>query len=416
MNLKLTYPLALLLSILFFYGCTKEAVDAPEAQPVRTYERIAGFVQKGPFLNGTSIQLAELTTSLAPTGSSFTAQIADNTGSFALRNVQLGSPYVQLRADGFYYNEVTDESSSAQLTLYALSDITQHDALNVNLLSHLEKARVEYLLDEGTSFSAAKAQAQREIFAIFGIEQEDAQSSELLDISLAGTDNAKLLAISVILQGYLDVADFSELLANISTDIREDGTLESSALGSQLINNATLLRPAVIREQLEARYAQLGQNAAIPDFEIYVASFIETTAYEQTNAIRYAEQGAYGPNLLDTNLVTYTQGHYSLHADLPASTQLRVKIAGSNWAFGLPSSDSGWDYTDREESDTSRVFTTNRTGAVDLIIDLHIEPRHPDYQNPDAPLPPRHIYTRMQVYENNALEPIWEKTFVVTYR
>ena len=47
--------------------------------------------------------------------------------------------------------------------------------------------------------------------------------SEYLDISQPGDKNAILLAISVILQGYLSVAELSELLANITTDIREDG-------------------------------------------------------------------------------------------------------------------------------------------------------------------------------------------------
>src|SRR3972149_4894073 len=45
-----------------------------------------------------------------------------------------------------------------------------------------------------------------------------------------------------IMQGYLPVSDLSELLANISTDIREDGILNSQTLGSILINNAKTIK------------------------------------------------------------------------------------------------------------------------------------------------------------------------------
>lgn len=52
---------------------------------------------------------------------------------------------------------------------------------------------------------------------------------------MPGDDNAILLAVSLILQGYPYTSNLSELLAKISTDIREDGVLKNPALGSILI-------------------------------------------------------------------------------------------------------------------------------------------------------------------------------------
>ena len=436
--MKKTHAYPLFLLLLSLLTCQKETISLSgsgqpgpvETDETHTYSRVAGYVQKGPFLNGTSIQLAELTKALVPTGNSFTTQIVDNRGSFGFRDVALRSHYVQLRADGFYYNEVTDLNSAAQLTLYTHSDISQREGLNVNLLSHLERSRVEYLLGTGLSFTEAKQRAQDDIFGIFGLEQEGARESELLDISEPGEDNAKLLAISVMLQGYLTTSDFSELLANISTDIREDGILNSRGLGTQLVNSANLLRTTEIRQHLEQRYELLGQTVTIPRFEQYVRQFVETTTFEYTGAIRYPERGAGGVNILDTNQVYNTEGHYAMTAELPAFTTLKVKISGTNWGFrGSPPTASGWDYTDREPSDSSRVFTTNRTGTVDLGMVWHIPPhtrrpsmedRFPGIDPADYPQdtvietpPPIPVYTRIELYENGAEEPNWTKTFVI---
>jgi hypothetical protein len=142
------------------------------------------------------------------------------------------------------------------------------------LLSHLEKDRTEYLLGQGKTFQEAKKQAQKEILNIFSISRNDMKYSETLDISSEGDDNAILLAISVILQGYRTTGELSELLANIATDIRTDGVLNSGSLGTQLINDAKLLNLSNIRTNLVSRYKDLGLTASIPDFEKYVTNFM----------------------------------------------------------------------------------------------------------------------------------------------
>ncbi|HCE57342.1 MAG TPA: hypothetical protein DER09_05935 [Prolixibacteraceae bacterium] len=108
--------------------------------------------------------------------------------------------------------------------------------------------------------------------------------SEQLDIAESGDDNAILLAISVILQGHLTVAELSELIANISNDMKEDGTLTDPILGEQLIFNAHKLNPVQIRKNLEDRYKALSMNVTIPDFEKYIEQFIENSDF-QFNAL-----------------------------------------------------------------------------------------------------------------------------------
>ncbi|MEK6477173.1 hypothetical protein WJR50_06550 [Catalinimonas sp. 4WD22] len=274
---KLFYTSLILVSI---FSCREEEVIIIQqpSEPVvedstsTTKVNINGYVQKGPFINGTTLIITELDDSLAATGKTFTTQITDNRGSFFIKTSQLDYTNLQLIATGFYYDEVKGEKSAAQLTLYALADVSTDARINVNILSHLEKDRVLYLLNQGVGFLEAKAQAQSEILAIFGIEKEDMQHSELLDISQAGEDNAILLSISAILQGDNTVAQLSELLADISTDLREDGIINSDKIKDALKHNSINLVLPAIRQHLVERYAELGVEASIANFEQYVDS------------------------------------------------------------------------------------------------------------------------------------------------
>jgi len=277
----------LILSVLWLWTCSGgDKATGPEEPPiVINLTSLGGQAQKGPFNNGTAINIAELTNTLSPTGRNFSSAITDNTGRFAVANVQLESPYVELRANGFYFNEVSNNISDAQLTLYALSDLTGKTSLNVNILTHLEKNRMITLMsgDNPKTFAQAKLQAQEEVLAIFGYSRTNMPASELLDISQGGAANAKLLAISAILQGNQTVGKMSEILANISTDITPDGTLENTTIENTLINNAANLDFEQIRSNLSARFTALGITATIPDFESEINQFLKPPVANNIN-------------------------------------------------------------------------------------------------------------------------------------
>jgi len=389
------------LFLLFISACEKEG---DPAQPL-SLEKVNGFVQKGPYLNGTSIAILELTDDLAPTGKIFSSQISDNKGSFEIKDVELSSQYVELKADGFYFNEVSNQNSTAKLTLFALSDLEAKSSLNVNVLSDLEKSRVNYLISKGSDFANAKNQAQDEILSIFEIDKDDMGESESLDIAASGDDNAILLAISVILQGYLPVSDLSELLANISTDIMDDGELNSQSLGSALINNAITIKPEEIRANLEARYELLGMDVVIPDFEKYVNLFIEETEFEFTGGIKYPETGKHGLNILDQEKTDYSTGTYSMIAIIPEGMTLRVNIKGEfHWYYPAFQSETGWDRSSWN-SDNSRDFYSLRSGEIDfkMMLESFDSTASITYTN----------QIDILVYENGATEPTWTKVISI---
>jgi hypothetical protein len=102
------------------------------------------------------ITVYELDSNLLQTGKAFIGTIDDNTGTFNVRG-NVVSPYVELSAVGYYFNEVSGSLSTAPLTLQALSDLNDNSSVNVNLMTHLEKKRVEYLIDAGSTFTTAKS-------------------------------------------------------------------------------------------------------------------------------------------------------------------------------------------------------------------------------------------------------------------
>lgn len=248
--MKKLKPLVIVIfSFFFFYACNTE--DEPT---IISKELVSGVIQKGPFINGSSISLYELSETLIPSGSSYNTQIVDDKGTFEFKNISLASNFVKLKADGYYFNEISGKKSVSQITLYALVDISDKSSVNVNILTHLEYQRVEYLVSKGSAFKDAKAQAEAEILKIFSLSKKDIKTSESLNISGTGDDNAILLALSVILQGYRSEADLIDLLAGITSDIKEDGVINNQNLGTLLINDAKLLDLAAVRSNMEKQY------------------------------------------------------------------------------------------------------------------------------------------------------------------
>jgi len=250
----------------FFTACGKDSKLVKK-------EIFSGYAQKGPFVVGSSVTIVELDVNLDQTGKTYHTIISDDFGSFEQKNIELVSNYVELKVDGFYFHEISGQNTGAPTTLYALVDISGVNSANVNVLTNLEKPRVEYLVKQGKSFAEAKQQAQREVLAIFGFSPPQT-TSEALNL----TNDAMLIAISCIIQYNGSTGDMIELMANIAADIKTDGILKNTTLKTKLINQAVFLTTnwiddtflQRIRDHLESKYP----NVTIPDFESYVQTFI----------------------------------------------------------------------------------------------------------------------------------------------
>ena len=352
---------------------------------------LQGYVQKGPFINGSSVSIYDLKSDLTPTGKIFNTQIKDNKGTFGIDNLSLSSNYVCLKADGFYYNEVLGKQSVSQITLYALTDIRDHTSVNINLLTHLEKPRVEYLMKSGLSFSESKKQAQREILAIFNIQKPGVNDSEGLNIVSEGADNGILLAISAMLQGYRTESAMSELLSNISEDIRTDGVLNSNISKSDLICHAPLLDTLGIKNKLTYRYEAIGSTVNVPSFGSYIKNFVAKTDFVSTKSlITYLPYGSYGRNILalaDTSYSNSDGKYFSMAAQIPEGITLQIRlrkiedipdtilwVPPTSWAY---TSNINWVVGTYDKTMDAQTFTPFSSGITcDLAIRLHDSGRY----------------------------------------
>ena len=415
------HVLLILLGFGLFLSCQSD-LENPEIDPqtndgsVISKAVFSGYVQKGPFINGSSVTISELDENLDQTGKTYFTTIANNSGSFEKKNIELISNYVALKADGYYFNEISGKTSTGQITLYALVDMEDVNSANVNVLTHLERARVEYLVQQKSlSFTEAKQQARKEVMAIFGFLIPEATTFESLDL----TNDAILLAISCILQGSFSTGDMTELMADIITDIRPDGVLDN-ALKLKLMDNAIALPLSDIRDNMTSKYAELGINVNIPDFESCVKSFIESNM-DPGARITYPATGLYGVNILSDEVTSVSRliwdkddvfPFYSMIADVPRGLSLRIVLKGERYSDDVGAWTSSWDivhfepnmynwkinYIDNEytsaefslngkQSDLKIGFTTNNVGV---------------YKHDDSNID---IYITIEYYENGSVTP-----------
>ena len=128
----LFFPTILALSLGLMLSCSaKDENSSSSGTSSNSSNTVSGYVQKGPFIQGTVITVWELDSSLVQTGRTFIGTIDDNTGTFNARG-NVVSPYVELSAVGYYFNEVSGSLSTAPLTLQALSELNDNSSVNVN--------------------------------------------------------------------------------------------------------------------------------------------------------------------------------------------------------------------------------------------------------------------------------------------
>jgi len=391
----------LLLGLLIglFVSCKKDSDNSK----IYTFK---GKAQKGPLVTGTNITLNELNSSLGQTGKSFTTSIVTDDGSFNLNNIELNSNLALLTANGFYFSEIYGELSSATMSLQAISDLTAKESVNINVLTHLIKARIENLVSAGKSFKDANAQAKSEFLSFLGITDSFDKDFDNLDISAKEDYNAVLLSFSIILQRYTMIwnerptltAELTQLLSNLSSDFATDGLISNRKLIDTLLFNVSQLNLIDIRKNIEKRYSDLGQTVSIPNFEKYIAIFQEKYSKNLYTSFNYPSIASPDPvmapdgkiqNILVPSDTIYQAAPYSVAAIIPLNKTLKIKFIGSNITIGGPV--SGWELI----NEYPNGFTINSQRQNELMSMLiHLE------SSGNATI---------EYYENNTTTPTFTK-------
>lgn len=386
---------------------------------------VSGKAQKGPYIVGTIVTINELNNDLSQTGKSFTSSIYADDGSFSLDNVELKEGFALLTADGFYFSEWTGYVTSGKLTLQAIVDLSDQSTVNINVLTHLIKGRIEKLVKDGKSYTEANEQAHQEMLDFMGVNQSAGKNFSHLDISQSDELNGVLLAFSAIVQHGNYTAELTELLANLSSDFRNNGTISSNTLKNQLLDNAYELDMIVLRNVIQGRYDALGMSVTLPDFEKYIGYFIQKHSDTFYSSIEYPEKitiytNPNPPAIEVSNLLYTTQNQYTipvnnswlaLGAAVPLFESLTIKLIGtdinqhvatiSQWWGG---SVNGWYLL--EELPNSTTWTSQRQNSLlRLPARIHL----PTDQNG---MPSPYTFT-IEYFENNATTPTFSKTVTI---
>ena len=262
----------LLNSLLFLCVCTVScSSDEGTNEILPVSYNVSGKVEKGPYISGSTITIQPMNERLQVTGEMYSTTINDDLGNFTLGSREFQSPYVELMANGYFFNEVEGTLSNGTLALRALADLSDKQTVNVNVLTHLKYARIRNLIASGSSFKSANQQAQRELLIQFGLEKYSSKDASQFSI-IAGTDeSAALIAISSMLLMDRSEAAFTEYLSKISEEFGRTGTF-SETTRSQIRKDKEKLfdELADIKENIVRRYEDLGFDVEVKDLEAFV--------------------------------------------------------------------------------------------------------------------------------------------------
>ncbi|SHK32053.1 major paralogous domain-containing protein [Fibrobacter sp. UWT2] len=264
--------------------------DNEEIENIAISKKVfTGVVEKGPYASGTAVKVSELDDELDATGTSFEWEVINDKGAYTSAKVSLKSRYALLQASGFYLNEVTNKSSDSQLALRALVDLGEKDGANINVLTHLAVRRTINLFTQSGQYKnviAAKAKAEQEVMEAFFMPKVN-HSFEDLTVFGSGEDDAKLLAVSLLVLANNTDADVSKLIANVANGLEADGKWDEGddenykAVIIGMADWAYSADLAKIRENLE----KIGD---VPDFEKYVYHFM-AKAYGMSSCLEKSD-------------------------------------------------------------------------------------------------------------------------------
>ncbi|MBQ8271579.1 MAG: leucine-rich repeat domain-containing protein [Tidjanibacter sp.] len=242
---------------------------------------ISGAIQKGPFVQGSTITIQPLNSNLKPIGQMYTTQTTNDAGMFEMDDVN--SKYAEIIATGYYFDEVEGKISSGMLTLRSIADLKDGTQTNVNLLTSLTYNRIKNLVtNNGRGVSEAQEQAEKELYTALGIpaELQPNVSCGAMNIANNGEGNGLLLAISIVFQDGRTTGELTEYISKFSTDLSDDGKIESSVLDKIRPNITDLYEfEDRINNNLQRRYNELGLECVIPQYIQYLPYFYGLSSY-----------------------------------------------------------------------------------------------------------------------------------------
>ena len=263
---KLNYVLLVVVSTLFF-ACSENGSD--EITP-QTYN-ISGVVEKGPFVSGSTISIQPLDEKMQSIGTLYNSTIRNNAGEFSFGSREFLTPYAELTADGYFFNEIKGELSTGTLRLRSVVNLSNSSTINVNILTHLKYPRILNLISQGENFEQANKQAQMELFSAFGLQKYAGKTDASQFSITSGNDEAAVLtAISILILGDRSEAQITEYLALLSDEFGRDGKFSTQSMKTiESDRNKIHKKLHDVEENIINRYSELGQEISVKSLSRY---------------------------------------------------------------------------------------------------------------------------------------------------
>ena len=273
--------------ILLMAGCSggDDEIIGTGGKPDPTPQTITAAAHKGPFVIGSNVTINLLTDTGQATDDTIITSTRDDLGNFSFN---LDKPrLVQIKIDGYHFNEISGNVSNGPITLSAIHDTRDSNFVVVNILTHLVNNRISHLVENGGLPGDAMVQAQEELIRGFRdvlIVDQLPEFGSLGIYNLEGTDavgNAYLLALSATLYNYASImvggdsgmlsGKLSEVINSLASDLASDGDFDAVDIIAGLAAATQSLNPDEIEANLRRRSRDvINEELEVPDINLFI--------------------------------------------------------------------------------------------------------------------------------------------------
>lgn len=308
-------------------GENMEGTMTPDIVPQKF--NVSGKVEKGPFVSGSTISIQPMDAKMQALGKVYTSTIQDHLGNFSFGTNLYESPYAELSANGYFFNEVTGSLSLGTLYLRAVVDLSKSETVNVNIITHIKYQRVLNLIAQGKTFAEANSQAQRELLAAFGLQKYADKDASLYSI-IEGTDeSAALIAISSLILIDRTEAAVTEYLARLCREFGEEGVFSAETKALITADRKKIVEKlSTIRGNIKDRYDELGIEVEVRDLSLFFDWDDDGTAGNER--LKEGESIALSVKRLE---IPYSGGSYTVKIESPIPVYLEPHSWGDSVVY-----------------------------------------------------------------------------------
>lgn len=353
----------------FLYFAMAMAIVAceknPDAESSTPKDRtLSGFAQKGQFVKGSQVTAFAVGSDLVATGESFPANISDDLGAFSIAG-KTAAPFFELRAEGYYFNEIEGTTSPNPLYLEAFVKSDDSKA-NINLMTTAIRPRVKKLIKEGKSYAEAINQAQNELLKAIGFT---GASGNFDDMDITGTSDADgmLLAFACMVQNGRSAAEVTTLIQEIASELEPKGELSASVF-DKIKSKAETVNPFEVIQNLAKYYQEKGLSVKdVPAFWKYLDGRYDAPFLIVDNItfpfipgnVDVVSSPVKSPDAIQGGLNVLASANFTTEVDVQGATINKEQIFGPAYhiSFQIPANTSA-------EERTVHVIFKDASGKV----------------------------------------------------